>query len=165
VTDTDIVLTGYLEHAASNEELTVTGRMSLQLSAGPGLAGCLLSALGGKVTITNQEEKKMLGAMKNVAKMEALENIEPPSASLLPFEKVSADDDSKASLPWSLLISSDEFLVWDDDAASLLVATLSRLSDFETNPNPNPNWPLYQGYLTSRLTLTLTLIGHSIKAI
>ena len=38
----------------------------------------------------------------------------------------------KVSLPWSLIISSDEKLLFDEDSATLLIAALCRLSDHKT---------------------------------
>lgn len=133
VTDTDIVLAGYLEKVASlpgRGVLDIAGRASLQLCAGPGLAGCLLSVLGAHVTITEQDEAKMVALRKNTARLEA--SGEPPSASLLPLKQVAADTDTKSSLPWSLIVSSDEYLLYDEESASTLVAALSRLSDTHT---------------------------------
>jgi len=132
VTDSDIVMTGYIERLARDGSLKPEGRMALQLSAGPGLAGVVLSEMGGRVTITNETESKMKALIRNAARVEAVEGVEPPSTTVLPMEAVVADTDSKASLPWSLIVCSDEYLVFDDDAAARLVATLSRLSDFET---------------------------------
>lgn len=132
VTDADIVLTGYLERCVRDGSLKPQNLNALQLSAGPGLAGVVLSEMGARVTITNQTEDKMRALNRNAARVEAVEGVEPPTTAVLSMEEVVADTDSKASLPSSLILSSDEYLVYDDDAARLLVATLSRLSGFDT---------------------------------
>jgi hypothetical protein len=80
-----------------------------------------------------QEESKMAALTKNAARLEAVEGVEPPSISLLPFQAVVGDTDSKASLPFSVIVSSDEYLIWDEESAALLAATLSRLTDFESD--------------------------------
>jgi len=132
VTDSDIVLAGYLERSALQGTPDVEGRTVLQLSAGPGLAGNVLAVYGAKTTITEQDDHKMVALTKNAAKLEAMEGLQQPEVAILNFTAVAADTDIKASLPWSIIVSSDEFLLYDDESSNLLIATLSRLSDFNT---------------------------------
>jgi len=124
VSDTALVLAKYIEHLEAHEPGRFEGKRVLELSADSGLAGLVLAAAGAKVQVSVQQEVKLKTVKRSCEQMEGAQM----EAFHLPFAQVAADDDAKGSLPYELIVCSDEFLMFDSELAALALASLMRLS-------------------------------------
>eukprot|EP00658_Telonema_sp_P-2_P085734 TRINITY_DN9839_c0_g1_i2.p1 TRINITY_DN9839_c0_g1~~TRINITY_DN9839_c0_g1_i2.p1 ORF type:complete len:157 (-),score=40.70 TRINITY_DN9839_c0_g1_i2:165-635(-) len=109
VTDPAIVLAKYFEHCDSQHPGQFKGMRVLELGAESGLVGLVLALLGASPTISTQEEVKLKTLSRSASKLTA----GTAEACCLPYKLIAADQDSKASLPYDLIVCTDQFMMYD----------------------------------------------------